>query len=332
MSQRALITGISGFVGGFLAEHLLDSGDAVLGVSPDGRWMASSPAALASCVEVLPWDVADRSAPDDEARRRIEDFRPTAIYHLAALSVPADCGCDEPSPAAAAVNVEGARRVVALAESLSDGSRSRGPRLLFTGSSHVYAPVSAASPTVDETAPLEPASGYGLTKLAAERIVLQAARTGRCEAVVARAFQHAGPRQSDRMMLPQWARQLAADSAVGESEPVEVHTLDAYIDLSDVRDVVRAYRLLVERGENGSVYNVGSGVSRRSGDILNALMRIAGSRRPVIELRPGRKQDPIADTARLRAATAWRPEIPIERTVADTLQYWRQRMLRLDAP
>ena len=325
MTQRAIITGISGFVGGFLAEHLLDRGDTVLGISPDGRWTAASPASLDACVEVLPWDLLQRAGPDEETRRRIEDFRPDAIYHLGAISIPADCGRNSPTAAAVAINVEGTARVVALAESLCD-SQPRGPRLLFVGSSHVYAPVSAARPTVDETAPLGPSGGYGQTKLQAERLVVRAARQGRLEAVIARAFQHTGPRQSDRMMLPEWARQLAAGRGASENDPIKVHTRDAYIDLTDVRDVTRAYSLLIERGQSGSVYNVGSGVARRSGDLLDLLIRIDGSAGRVIELRPGRKQDPIADISRLQSATAWRSEIPIEQTVEQTLQYWRQQL------
>ena len=326
MTQRAIITGISGFVGGFLAEHLLDRGDTVLGISPDGRWTASSPARLASGVEVLPWDLLQRTEPDEETRRRIEEFRPDAIYHLAAISIPADCGCDQPTAAAVAVNVQGTASVVALAESLC-GSRPAGPRRLFAGSSHVYTPVSAARPTVDETAPLGPSGGYGQTKLQAERLVCRAVKKGRLEAVVARAFQHTGPRQSDRMMLPGWARQLAAAAGgTTENGPIEVHTRDAYIDLTDVRDVARAYRLLIERGRSGTTYNVGSGIIRRSGDLLDLLMRIDGSRRAVIELRGGRKQDPIADISRLQNTTGWRPEIPIEQTVEQTLQYWRRQI------
>lgn len=328
MPQRALITGISGFVGGFLAEHLLEAGDEVLGASPDGRWMDSSPASLASRVEVLPWDLADEAGPPDTTGRRIARFRPDVIYHLAALSIPADCGRDHPTEAAVTVNVGGTARVIALVDSLCD-SQKAAPRLLLASSSHVYRPVSCDSPRVDETAPLGPLRGYGQTKLEAERLLQTAARQGRFEAIVARAFQHTGPRQSPRMMLPQWARQLAAcekepaDGRPADGRPIEVYTLDAMIDLSDVRDVVRAYRLLARQGHNGRVYNVGSGIARRSGDLLDLLMQIGGSRRPVVELRPGSKQDPIADVSRLQSETAWRPEIPIGETLEQTLQYWR---------
>jgi GDP-4-dehydro-6-deoxy-D-mannose reductase len=121
------------------------------------------------------------------------------------------------------------------------------------------------------------------------------------------------------MMLPQWARQFAG----GGTSPVEVLTRDAVIDLTDVRDVVRAYRLLAEKGKPDTVYNVGSGRPRRSGEVLDLLRRLADPDRPVKEIHPGEKQDPIADVSRLNQQTGWRPEVPLGQTVADTLAYWR---------
>ena len=234
------------------------------------------------------------------------------------MSVPKDCGADEPSPAALAVNVEGTRRVMELARSLPTR-----PRVLLTSSSHVYAPVSPESPRVDESAPLGPVFGYGRTKLLAEAEVRRAVEHDGCDAVIVRSFQHAGPRQRPPMMLAAWARQFAA----GGPEPVEVHTRDAHIDFTDVRDVVRAYRLLMQRGRTGETYNLGSGRSCRSGDVLEILHRMADPRRAIREICPGPKQDPIADITRLVRCTGWRAKLPLETTVADTLAWW-QRSLR----
>lgn len=318
MAFRALITGISGFVGGFLAEHLLDCGDAVLGTSPRGRWMADSPPAVGDRVELVGWDLAGAAEDDGSWRQPIEAFRPQVIYHLAAISIPADCGQTEPTDRARAVNVEGTRRVLELAAALPDR-----PRLVVISTSHVYAPVSREAPVVDERAPLGPARAYGKTKLAAEQLVARAVRRHAVDAVVVRAFQHTGPRQSARMMLPEWASQFAATA----DRPVEVHTRDAWIDLSDVRDVVRAYRLLAEKGESGQVYNVGSGRNLRTGDVLEMLRTLADphSRRLIVETRPGTTQGPVADTRKLVECTGWQAAIPLDETVADTLAYWRGR-------
>jgi GDP-4-dehydro-6-deoxy-D-mannose reductase len=316
MSCRALITGVSGFVGGFLAGHLLECGDAVLGTSPDGRWMAASPEAVRDRVDVLAWDLANPGGPSEDVRQALEQFAPTVIYHLAAISVPGDCGHEEPSPLAVRINVDGTRRVLALAASLPSS-----PRVLFISSSYVYAPVTADHPRVDETWPVTPKRGYGRTKLAAEEAVRLAVAEDQVDAMIARAFQHTGPGQSPRMMLSEWAFQFAQ----GGPEPVKVHTQDAWIDLTDVRDVVRAYRLLALHGERGEVYNVGSGIARRTGDILELLRHAADPTRPVVELRPGFKQDPIANITRLTHRTGWQPGIPVEQTVQDALCWWLKR-------
>lgn len=315
MTHRALITGVSGFAGSFLAEHLLQCGDAVLGCSADGMWEDVAPEELRDQVELLAWDLGDPGGPGAPSRRRIEEFQPDRVYHLGALSVPADCGGEEPSARAVAVNVDGTRRVLELA-----GSLPSGPRVLFASTCRVYAPVSQDSPQVDETAPVGPRQAYGRTKLAAEAEVQQTLRGQGCEAVIARGFQHTGPRQNARMMLPQWARQFTR----GGCEPVEVHTLDAHLDLTDGRDVVRAYRLLIEHGKIGEIYNIGSGISRRSGDILDLLRKMADPKRPIVESRPETKQEPIADITRLVECTGWEATIPLEKTIADTLDWWRQ--------
>lgn len=316
MSCRALITGVSGFVGGFLAEHLLECGDAVLGTSPDGQWLASSPKRIRDQVAVLPWDLAQPGGPSEDVRQAVEQFAPTAIYHLAAISVPGDCGQDEPTPLAVRINVDGTRRVLQLAASLPSS-----PRVLFVSSSYVYGPVTAESPRVDEKAPVAPKRGYGRTKLAAEKEVQQAVACGQVDAVIARAFQHTGPGQSPRMMLPEWALQFAQ----GGTAPVQVQTLDAWIDLTDVRDVVRAYRLLAIHGGRGEVFNVGSGIARRSGDILESLRAMAAPERAVVELRPGIKRDPIADISRLCRLTSWQPRVSLEQTVGDTYRWWQEQ-------
>jgi len=318
MPQRALITGVSGFAGGHLAEHLLACGDAVLGTSPDGRWEAASPGGLRGRVELVAWDFTQPGGLAPEPARVVARFAPTHVYHLAAMSVPETCGKAEPTPQAWAVNVEGTRRVLELAASLPVR-----PRVLLISSSHVYRPVLPEKPYVSETAALGPINAYGRTKLAAEELAAAAVARGDCEAIVVRAFHHTGPRQSPQMMLPQWARQFAD----GTREPVAVYTRDSHLDLSDVRDVVRAYRLLVELGTSGEVYNVGSGVNRSSGQVLNILRALADPQRTIIELRPGFRQEAIADVTRLVRSTGWQPAIRIEQTVADTLAWWREQGL-----
>lgn len=311
--QRAFVTGADGFVGGFLLEHLAEEGEELLGAVP--RPLPESPGMpdVLRKTPLIVWDLANPSCDDDAVRKALLEFRPQAIYHLAAISVPEDCGDAAVHPLAQAVNVQGTARILRLAIDLPEP-----PRVLIVSSSYVYPSPDGPRPCAED-GPIAPRRGYGRTKREAELLALQAWQEHRLPVVIARAFPHTGPRQSRRMMLPEWAAQFAAGV-----NPVRVHTLDAWIDLSDVRDVVRAYRLLVERGKAGEVYNVGSGVSRRSGDVFERLRQIADPKRDVQETRPGPKWDPIADITKIRRAVGWQPGIPLDQTVCDTWEYWRK--------
>ncbi len=317
--QRAFITGADGFVGGFLLEALAGTGAELLGAAPRPLSATAEVSDVLRQIPLVTWDFAGPVCDDRSVREAVLEFRPTAVYHLAAISVPEDCGDAAIHPLAQAVNVEGTARLLRLAASLPQP-----PRVMVVSSSYVY-PVSPSEPqTFAEGVFLQPRRGYGRTKHQAELLALDAWRREGLPVIIARAFPHTGPRQSRRMMLPEWAAQFA-DGA----DPVRVHTLQAWIDLSDVRDVVRAYRLLVEHGTPGEVYNVGSGVARRSGDVFDLLRRIADPERGVQETRPGQKCDPIAEIAKIREAVGWQPQIPIEQTVRDTWEYWRNRANRI---
>jgi GDP-4-dehydro-6-deoxy-D-mannose reductase len=124
------------------------------------------------------------------------------------------------------------------------------------------------------------------------------------------------------MIIPDWVRQLID----GGSDPIRVICLDTFLDLSDVRDIVRGYRDLARAGRPGRIYNVGSGVCRRGGDLLDLLRQMTDASRPVVEQAPGRRQHPIADISRIRDEVGWRPEIPIEQTLGDVVNDWRNKM------
>lgn len=317
MEKRAIITGISGFVGGFLAEKLLQTRTTILGFSPNGRWLSTSDRMIQDQVQLSAWDFAQSGKGRENDKiidKEIERFEPDVVYHLAAISVPADCGAQEPTKAAWEINVEGTRRVV---ESICTAAPKA--RLVFISSSHVYAPVNPNEPRVAESSPVGPARGYGKTKLAAEQIVLDAVERHQLDAVIARAFQHTGPRQTGRMMLPEWMEQIVNS----DEKPIKIHTRNAQIDLLDVRDVVQGYERLAESGKTGTIYNVGSGKIHHTGDLIDRLLEMAGKKRQIIETQPGIKQDPVANITRIQKDTGWEPHIPIDQLLSDTLRWWR---------
>ncbi len=308
----AVITGITGFVGGHLAEHLLAEGYKVVGLGPQQAWEPWTPPKVQEQVELWAWDFRLASVVPEKVEEYLREFAPSAIFHLAAISVPDQCGLQQPTEEAWEVNVLGTAEVLRLAERLPGP-----PRVLFTSSSHVYAPVLAESPKVDESWPTLPRSAYARTKLAAEHLASEALEQGK-PVIVVRAFHHTGPRQRPPMFLPQWVQQLVENQCA----ELFVYTREAYFDLSDVRDVVRAYRLLVEKAPPG-IYNVGSGQKRQSGELAELLLKLAGQSRQIVETRPGVLQEPIANIDRLVKATGWIPQINIEQTLLDTLRWWQ---------
>ncbi|MBM4005367.1 MAG: NAD(P)-dependent oxidoreductase [Planctomycetes bacterium] len=324
--MRNLIVGIAGFVGKHLARHLRAQGEEVLGTSrpdvaarslqePFARHPAPpSPRAASESSdadsESIPWNIAEPI--DADALERIRSFRPDVVFHLAAISIPADCGRSTPTPDALRANVEGTAHVVQLVRSLPGP-----PRLIFASTSQVYDATCARSGSVDESAPLRPDSGYAWTKYYAEQQILNAVADSRFEAIIVRAFKHSGPGQSSRMMLSEWARQFAENVS-----PVRVQSLESYVDLTDVRDVVRAYHALAEIDRPAAIYNLGSGLRRRTGDILTALQLLADPQRAICVTGAAPRDEPIANTERLRGDTGWEPQIPLGQTLADTLAFW----------
>lgn len=323
---RAFITGISGFVGAHLARVLSSLGDVVTGANREGRWPVDLVETMRAARIDAPraWDIADE--PTAELRRFLAEFRPDVVYHLAALSIPEDCGAaGPPTPRALAINVDGTMRVAELATAIScaaPGQTPKRPRLIFASSSHVYGAVEPSRSMVAEDAPLNGTSAYAVTKRMAEERLLALAATGQLEVVIARAFKHVGARQDSRLMLAEWAAQFAAGV-----EPVRIRSCDSVVDMTDVRDVCLAYRLLAERGVSGRIYNVGSGVPRRTGDIFLRFRALARPGCPFVETHPGFRQEPIADIRRIKADTGWSPTLSLD----DSLRgIWQAYIAQID--
>ena len=306
MNNLVLVTGASGFAAGHLIERLSATHDIV-------GWARSQPPAGLTAIRWLRIDLQDR----DAVHRALRELKPAQVYHLAGASQ-VDRSWSSPSEPLA---------VNALAtHHLLDGLRRSGHRcrVLVTGSAAIYAP--SATP-IGESAITAPDSPYAVSKLAQEMLCARATVEDGADVVVTRPFNHTGPRQSPAFLAPSVARQIALIER-GEQEPViRVGNLEPRRDITDVRDVVRAYVDLMERGASGETYNVASGVARPVQDVVDAL--IAGAKVPVrIEVDPARVRpvdNPVltGDASKLRSLTGWVPQIPFDQTIADLLEYWR---------
>jgi len=298
---RALVTGGNGFVGRHLCAELRARGAAVVvaGRASDGDHVD------------LPFDLGDH----DNVRGVVEAARADVVFHLAAQAfVPA--ATSDPLPTYD-TNVLGTARLIEAIRGLPAAVR---PRLLYVSSGEVYGAHAANELPLRETAQTRPATPYAASKLAAEAIVYASARTYGLSALVTRAFNHIGPGQSDRFVVAAFAQRLAAIASGGD--PLfPVGNLTPERDFLDVRDVVRAYADLAERGEPGEIYNVCSGVPTRIQDILRQLVMAA---RVGVEIREDaalmRAVDvPVfyGDNTKLIAATGWKPAYTLAHSLRD---------------
>jgi GDP-4-dehydro-6-deoxy-D-mannose reductase len=291
------VTGCKGFVGHWLIAHLEASEDEVIGI--DAEIDITDPPAIAEAIRTI---------------------APEAIYHLAAQ---ASVGISWASPAATyQVNTTGVANV--LEGALGCGRR---PRVLLVSSSEVYGRVSVDELPVPENRPFAPVSPYAASKAAAEMVGVQAFLGSGLEVIRVRPFNHTGPGQGPAFVVPSLAKQIS-DAVASGAEALVTGNLDARRDLTDVRDVVRAYRSLIESGAPGEVYNVCRGDSVSIREVAERLLRLAGVELPIVvdpaRTRPSDIPDLRGDPGRLRAATGWAPEVPLEDTLRDVLAYWQQ--------
>jgi len=295
---KALITGAHGFVGPYLTAHLEASGDEVIGVDRD-----------------MPIEDADA------VRARFRDELPDVVYHLAALS---HVGESWSAPAdVVRINVEGTLHVLLAA--IESGVE----RVVLIGSAEQYGHVKPEQLPVTEDQPQLPVSPYGASKAAAEALASYAVRGRDLPVVMVRAFNHLGPGQGDRLVAGAIAAQVARNERSGE-RTILAGDLSPQRDFTDVRDVVRAYRALAQDGQPGEVYNVCSGRAVAVRDLADELIRLSGKDMEVVldleRLRPVDVPILLGSNEKLTAATGWTPQIPLEQTLADILDWWRANL------
>ncbi len=320
--MRVLITGVTGFVGSHMAEYALAQGAEVFGAS---RWRSNTEniELLRSQIQLVEADLRDQSS----VSAMLAATRPDWIFHLAGQS---QVMTSWHAPAETLqTNVIGQ---VHLLEAI----RQRGepfPRLLVVGSSEEYGLVPEGELPVTEEQQLRPLSPYAVSKVAQDLLAHQYFCSYGIPCLRARAFNHDGPRRGEVFVTSAFAKQIA-EIELGLREPVLlVGNLKARRDYTDVRDIVRGYWLLLDKGKPGEVYNLCSGESHAIQEILdfflaNSTVRSIEVREDPARLRPSDLPNLYGSPARIHAATGWHAAIPFEQTLKDVLDYWRERVRR----
>ena len=311
-SPTALITGSNGFVGRWLSEYLISYNYAVTGIDLQSE----------AVDKTLSYHQLDISSVN-EAASLITKLQPDTIFHLAGVTFLPQA--DKSPRTSLESNISA---VLTLLETIKEYSPST--RLICIGSAKEYSD-SIFSDGISEKVPPQPTNFYGISKYAGELIALQYFRQFGISVFCTRSFNHTGPRQSPRFVCSDWARQVARVS-LGLAEPfITVGDLNATIDFTDVRDVVKAYHLIVEKGQPGEVYNVCSGNGIALSWILNYLCDKAPCSIAVqyveSKLRKHRtNKKMIGNNRKLTRHTGWVPTIPLQQTLDEMYDYWVQEL------
>ena len=318
--MKALITGITGFAGSHLVDYLLAEQPQVE-IFGTYRWR--SPRNLISHVrgqvELIETDLRDLAS----TTAMLERVQPDFIFHLAAQSfVPASWS----APAATLdTNILGQTN-------LFEGVRRLGldPVIQIACSSEEYGLVYPEETPIKETNPLRPLSPYAVSKVTQDFLGYQYFQSYGMKVIRTRGFNHTGPRRGEVFVTSNFAKQLAYIRA-GKAEPViHVGNLNAVRDFTDVRDMVRAYWLAVTKAKPGEVYNIATGEGITIQELLDRLIDLAGVEVEVrpdpARMRPSDVEILVGDSSKFQEDTGWKPEIPFDQTLKDTIDYWLQRV------
>ena len=317
--MRILITGITGFVGSHLADYALAKGDVEVFGTVRWRSRLDNIEHIQDEIKMIDCDLKDNVA----TRKVLQEVRPDYIFHLAAQSF---------VPTSWVAPAETLSTNIIAQLNLLEGIRDLGldSRIQVAGSSEEYGLVYEHEAPITEDNPLRPLSPYAVSKVAQDFLAYQYHKSYGIFAVRTRAFNHTGPRRGDVFVTSNFSRQVALIEK-GKKDPViEVGNLEAKRDFSDVRDIVRAYWLALEKGEAGEVYNIGSGRAITIQGLLDLILSLSDIEIEVRQMpermRPSDVELLVTDYSKFNRATGWEPEIPFEKTIEDLLNYWRERV------
>ena len=317
--MRVLVTGITGFAGSHLVDYMLDEKKDVeiIGIQ---RWRSRTENIehFVGKVRMFECDLRDASSVRDV----LEEARPDWIFHLAAQSfVPTSWIAPTES---LVTNVIGQLNIFEAVKKLHIM-----PRIQLACSSEEYGMVHENELPIRETNPFRPLSPYAVSKVGQDMLGYQYFMSYKLPVIRTRGFNHEGPRRGPVFVCSDFAKQIA-DIEKGLRPPViRVGNLDARRDFTDVRDVVRAYWLALEKGESGEVYNICSGRAWTIRQMLDLLLGMTKAKVKVEQdparMRPSDVPVLVGDAGKFKKVTGWEPKIPFEQTLRDLLQYWRDR-------
>jgi GDP-4-dehydro-6-deoxy-D-mannose reductase len=311
--RRALITGGTGFVGAHLVRFLKAQGTQIAVLASGDEFPAPDPGVQFNRVDI-------RKA--DDVCSVVREFRPTEIYHLAGVSsIP--LSWRNPS-LTFEVNVVGAYNLFEAGMGLAAP-----PRILNVSTAQVYAP---SASVLTEASLVGPGNPYAASKAMSELLSVQYSKALSGGVITARSFNHSGPGQRPDFVLSSIAKQFAEMGEGQRAPKLVVGNVDVVRDFTDVRDVVRAYLALVEKGRIGEVYNICSGFGVRLADIIAKFAFISETAVTMetdpVRLRPGEVSTVVGDSTKIRRETRWSPQIPLEKTIQDLLDFWRVSVQR----
>jgi len=315
--KKVLITGITGFVGEHLAKHLLTQNTTeIIGTYRSDAGLTKF-ADHQDAVTLEKVDLLNR----EHVSQLIAKHKPQQIYHLAGSSA---TGTSFHSPDQSLTN--NILSSLFLLDVLKE-QELQGTRVMVVSSADIYGLVAEKDLPIDEQTELRPLNPYAVSKIAQDYLGLQYHLAYGMDIVRVRPFNHIGPGQNDNFVLPSFAKQIVEIEKKQKDPVLSVGSLEAKRDFTDVRDMVRAYSLLMEKGETGEVYNIGSGESYQIKELLDMLLALTDQHITIqqdpTKLRPVEVPEFICDARKSNTLTDWKPEISMQQTLQDILDYWR---------
>ncbi|MEX2028240.1 MAG: GDP-mannose 4,6-dehydratase [Candidatus Curtissbacteria bacterium] len=312
--KKALVTGVAGFVGSHLSEYLISQKIKVVGFfHPDHS--VENIKYIKNKLELIPCDILDAREVEKEIARIAPDY----VFHLAAFSSP---------PASLQIPKETLENNIFGQINLLDAlvKINSHAKILVVGSADEYGSVKKSDLPVGEDQPLAPGSPYAVSKVAQDLLGLQYYLSSGLNIVRVRPSNHIGPRQSQAFVVPAFASQIAALEKQGQGT-IRVGNLKSSRDFTDVRDMVRAYLLALDRGQVGEVYNIGSGHAVKIEKILKLLLSFTKAQIKIESDRGLTRPTEVFyyDFSKFKKHTGWQPVVPLEVTLSDTINYERSK-------